>query len=602
MGNAYRIDRTPAAESVSPVPRPRARKRPKGAPTHVRSWPLRPDAGQCKVIRTRFFTGVRVYNAVLGEFMSRSRAVKADPGWQAARQLPRRTKTERAVRRAAFDAVVAAHGFSVGEAQSFASALRRSWVREHLPAQETQSIGVRAFDAVKCWHFGKRGKPRFKNTKRGLHSLAAKDGNGALRPKTDASGRLVGLQWGAGVVITIAPPATTGRRGREQQAELAQVEALITAGKVRCARIVRTVINGRDTYRMQLVMDGHPARRHPVGDGRVSFDLGPSQIAVAEQRSDGTRMGWVEPLADRIRLNTVRLRRAQRHLDRQHRAGTPDCFNPDGTHKPGRCAWQRTRATKKTTTDVAEQHRRLAEHRKTLHGALANRLFKHGADIACEKLDYVAWQKNFSRSVRDRAPGLLVETMRRKAESAGGDRLYEFNPKTTALSQTCLCGNRRKKPLSQRVHRCECGIKEDRDLFSAYLGLHVHQGADGSDRLDLEAANHGWLLHRHDVDGCRGPAVVSIKRRGRRHPPSRRQWRVSKPGAKPKPQCDRAARRELPPPTSPPRCSQHEQRNSRLALGIPAVSLRGGRQNDQNLLMGERCISGPDTWSIQDRG
>ena len=287
-------------------------------------------------------------------------------------------------------------------------------------------------------------------------------------------------------------------------------------------RIVRTVIDGRDTYRLQLVMDGHPARRHPAGDGRVSFDLGPSQIAVAVQLRDGSWTGWVEPLADRIRLNTVRLRRAQRRLDRQHRAGSPGCFNPDGTHKPGRCAWERSPAARRSSAGVAEQHRRLAERRKTLHGALANRLFAYGVEMACEKLDYVAWQKNFPRSVRDRAPGVLVETIRRKAESAGGDRLYEYNTKNTALSQTCLCGNRKKKPLSQRVHRCGCGITEDRDLFSAYLGLHVRAGVDGSDRLDLQAAHRGWL-HRQDVDGSpKSSRSASSKRRGRRHPPSRR--------------------------------------------------------------------------------
>jgi hypothetical protein len=274
---------------------------------------------------------------------------------------------------------------------------------------------------------------------------------------------------------------------------------------------------------MQLVCDGHPTRRHPVGDGRVSFDLGPSEIAVAVQRADGTWSGWVEPLADRIRLDTARLRRVQRHLDRRHRAGSPGCFNPDGTHQPGRCAWQRSRSAEHTKTRVAELHRRLAGHRKALHGALANRLFAQGVDIACEKLDYVAWQKNFPRSVRDRAPGLFAQVIRRKAESVGGDRLYEFNPNTTALSQTCLCGNRKKKPLSQRLHRCGCGITEDRDLFSAYLGLHVHQQADGSDRLDLQAANHGWLLHRHDVDGSpRSSRAVPLNRRGRRHPPKRR--------------------------------------------------------------------------------
>jgi putative transposase len=192
-------------------------------------------------------------------------------------------------------------------------------------------------------------------------------------------------------------PAQTGRRGREQRAELAEIEALIGAGKVLSTRIVRTVINGRDSYRMQMVCDGHPTQRYPVGDARVSFDLGPSQIAVSVERGDGSWAGWVEPLADRVRLNTVRLCRVQRRLDRQHRAGSPGCFNPDGTHKPGRCDWKCSSAAKRTIAGVAEQYRRLGEHRKTLHGALANRLLARGADVACEKLDYVSWQKNFPR-------------------------------------------------------------------------------------------------------------------------------------------------------------------------------------------------------------
>jgi hypothetical protein len=523
MRNGNRIDPTLAAEPDKSAGRKlRARKRPKDAPTHVRSWPLRPNAAQRRDIRTRFVTGARVYNAVLGEFRARSRAVKSDPAWTIARGLPRRTAAQREARRAAFAAVEQTHGFTRDAAQSFASGLRKSWVREHLPAQETQSLGARAFDAVKQWHLGRKGKPRFKCAGRGLRSLAAKDGNGALRPKTDADGRLAGLQWGAGFVVPIAEPATSGRRGKEQQVELAEIQALIAAGKVLSARIVRTVIGGRDTYRMQLVMDGLPTRRHAVGDGRVSFDLGPSGIAVAVQRADGTWAGWVQPLADAIRLDTARLRRTQRHLDRQHRAGSPDCFNGDGTHQPGRCAWQRSYTAKQTTTQVAELHRRLAQHRKTLHGGLANRLFGCGADIACEKLDYVAWQKNFPHSVRDRAPGLLVQMIRRKAASAGGDHLYEFNPKTTALSQTCLCGRREKKPLSQRAHRCECGITAHRDLFSAYLGLHVRRQADGLDRLSLEAANHGWH-HRQDIDGLPRPSrTAPLNRRGRRNPPTRR--------------------------------------------------------------------------------
>ena len=518
VGTAYRVAATPAEE---PASKSRARKRPKGAPTHVRSWALRPDLWQAKVIGVRFRAGMRVYNAVLGEFVKRGRAVKADPAWAVARELPHRDRDELKARSAAFRAVETAHGFDRGAAQSYASNLRKAWVREQMPAQEAQNLGARAFDAVRLWHVGKCGKPRFKSVKRGLHSLASKDGNGALRPRVDGSGRLVGLQWGAGLVISIARPAQTGRRGKEQQAELAEIEALIATGKVLSARIVRTLVKGVDTFRMQLVCDGPPARRHPVGDGRVAFDLGPSEIAVAVERTDGSWSGWVEPLAEQIRRDTARLRRSQRKLDRQHRAGSPHCFHADGTHKTGGCSWERSEAANKTSMHMAEWHRRLAKHRKSLHGALTNRMFGHGVDVACEKLDYRAWQKNFPRSVRDRAPGLLVEIIGRKAESAGGNRLYQFNPTTTALSQICLCGNRKKKSLNQRVHRCECGIEEHRDIFSAYLALHVHQAEDGSDRLDLHAARPG-LVHRQDVDGSPRTSRTPSKRQGRRHPPSRR--------------------------------------------------------------------------------
>jgi putative transposase len=350
-----------------------------------------------------------VYNAVLGEFVKRGRVVKADPARHAARELRRRDKDQRKARGAAFRAVETGHGFDRGAAQSYASSLRKVWVREQLPAQEAQVLGARAFDAVRLWHLGKRGKPRFKSVKRGLHSLAGKDGHGALRPEVDGSGRLVGLRWGAGFVIPIAAPAQTGRCGKEQQAELVEIEALIATGKVLSARIVRNTINGADTYRMQLVCDGPPTRRHVVGDARVAFDLGPGEIAVVVQRRDGSWSGWVQPLAERMRLDTAWLRRTRRKLDRQHRAGSPDCFNVDGTHKTSWCSWQRSGSAKKTGVRVAEQHRRLAEHRTSLHGRLVNQLFGHGTDVACEKLDYRAWQKNFARSVRDRAPGLLVE-------------------------------------------------------------------------------------------------------------------------------------------------------------------------------------------------
>ena len=49
------------------------------------------------------------------------------------------------------------------------------------------------------------------------------------------------------------------------------------------------------------------------------------------------------------------------------------------------------------------------------------------------------------------------------------------DPRISAPSQICVCGARKKKPLSLRVHECEvCGIGPiQRDLFSAFLWRHI---------------------------------------------------------------------------------------------------------------------------------
>lgn len=77
---------------------------------------LAPRPAQRRDIRTRFFTGTRVYNAVLGEFSDRSRAVKSDPVWTAA-HVPHLTPNDLATRVAAFRAVEGAHGFTVDAAR-----------------------------------------------------------------------------------------------------------------------------------------------------------------------------------------------------------------------------------------------------------------------------------------------------------------------------------------------------------------------------------------------------------------------------------------------------------------------------------------------------
>ena len=138
----------------------------------------------------------------------------------------------------------------------------------------------------------------------------------------------------------------------------------------------------------------------------------------------------------------------------------------------------------------------LAERRKIEHGELLNKLIAKGRYLRCEDLGYVAWQKCFPRSDRDRAPGAF-ERARRKAESASGV-LYEYSTRATALSQVSICGKKLKKPLSQRRHVCACGADADRDLFSALLGRYVSP-VGGTDQLDLVGAREGYGPRRQDI-------------------------------------------------------------------------------------------------------
>lgn len=517
----------------APVRALRSRKRKRGAPTHVVGWALRPDRGQRALIEVRFRAGLRMQNACLQEAIHRSKCLKSDPAWLLARALPVRTPEEKQARSLAFAAVEVAHSFSARALMSYASGLRVSWLREQVLSQEAQVLGKAAFDTVARWHYGSAGRPRFKSARRGLRSLAAKDGFGSLKPKV-VDGVLASFQFGQATQIQFAAPASTGRKGREQQENWAVLTGHVLAGRVLSSRIVKTVISGRPTFRAQFTIDGPAPQRHEVGTGRVSLDLGPSQVAVAVLNPAGDTDVFEFELAPGIDTQGRRLRVLQRRQDRQHRAGSPACFTADGSHQR-LCVWRvRSARAAATAAQIADAHRVIAGQRKTLHGQLTNTIIGHGARVSAEKLNYVSWQKNFPRSVRDRAPGLFMEILRRKAESAGEQKMYEYSTWTTALSQTCVCGARKRKPLSQRVHTCGCGVRVGRDRMSAYLGLFVtpvlnpETGAC-TDLLDLEAARQCWD-RRNDVSGL-PRSEPSQKRRGSKRTPVSAQTRYRRKAA-----------------------------------------------------------------------
>ena len=107
-------------------------------------------------------------------------------------------------------------------------------------------------------------------------------------------------------------------------------------------------------------------------------------------------------------------------------------------------------------------------------GKLAHAIVRVGNRIQIEKTSFTGWQKQYGRSIGLRAPGLFVAHLTRIVAKTGGT-LTEVSTFKTKLSQYChQCGQYRKKPRSQRWHRCPCGLRPvQRDLYSAFLLAHL---------------------------------------------------------------------------------------------------------------------------------
>ena len=92
-------------------------------------------------------------------------------------------------------------------------------------------------------------------------------------------------------------------------------------------------------------------------------------------------------------------------------------------------------------------------------------------DVICiEKLNIRGMSKGIlSKQIHDASWAGFFSMLHYKAENAG-KKLIEVNPAFT--SQTCICGHRQKKSLSQRQHICsECGYSNHRDIVSAEIIL-----------------------------------------------------------------------------------------------------------------------------------
>jgi hypothetical protein len=444
-------------------------------PTFLLELPLVAEAGQAARLRAHLEVGRQFYNAMLSAGQQRLRRMQADPAWQAARAIPRTHQQER---RAAFSSLRERYGFSEYAFHELAKELRASLLADHLDVVLAQTLATRAYRALNRVCLGMAKRVRFKSKSRGLDSIENKRNDTGLRfvlqkPEEGHTGYLLWHDDQLRAIIDWNDPVVSHG----------------LAHTIKYARLVRRRASsprarGADCqgerYYVQLILEGVPSQKpkHAVGSDIIGLDLGPASIAIVPREAEARLV----PLCAELRPDARAIRRLQRRMERQRRAANPEHYDEQGRPKKrGKrsAPWKQSRGYQVTRRRKATKERKVAAHRKSLHGRMVHEIVRVGNTVILEKISYKAWQKRYGRSTGLRAPGMLIDHLRRTVASTGGT-LHEVPTRSTKLSQYCHgCGKTAKKLLWQRWHQCACVIGPvQRDLYSAFLAAYLDPAVD----------------------------------------------------------------------------------------------------------------------------
>lgn len=183
--------------------------------------------------------------------------------------------------------------------------------------------------------------------------------------------------------------------------------------------------------------------RLPHNSNNVGIDLGLEAFATL---SDGPRIENHRY----YKAAQAKLRRAQRKVARRQN--------------------KKSKRRRKAILLFEKAHRHVANQRKDFQHKCSTQLVQNFGMIAVEDLHIKGLSSGFlAKAVHDVGWSSFLHMLVYKAENAGG-RIIKVDPKYT--SQECPnCHALEKKSLSERVHRCDCGLTMGRDHAAACVIL-----------------------------------------------------------------------------------------------------------------------------------
>src|SRR5260370_5477918 len=247
----------------------------------------------------------------------------------------------------------------------------------HLEGGVAQTLDTRAYPALNRVCVGEARRVRFRSRGRGLSSIENERNDPGLRfvlqkPEEGNRGFVIWKEDRLEAVIDWEDEVVThGLRQRIKYARLVQRRASSERAAGADARGFRYVV--------QLALEGvpHQKAKHAVGVETIGLDLGPSSIAVVPREKEADLAVFCEELDPDAKA----MRRLQRKMERQRRAANPENYDAQGRIKSRSkwgLRWKSSKGDQKTRQRIATRERKLAAHRKSLHGRKVHEIVAGG--------------------------------------------------------------------------------------------------------------------------------------------------------------------------------------------------------------------------------
>ena len=414
------------------------------------------------------------YNAVLGEALRRLKLVRQDPLYAETVAIPKNSKENKRLRNANFNLLNKKYGFTDYSLQAFGTKCKNdSHFLNQLGAHVLQKLSTRAFRAVQKVAFGKAKKVNFKR-KGEFVSLEGKDNNTFLRYSNTYA-----------IIDNLNIPCKIRKNDPYFEHFLKH--------RIKYCRLITRKIGTQYKFFLQVIFEGLPYKKIKLGEYHTGLDIGPSTIA-----SVNAQEVHLEKFCSGLVDSSKEIKKLQRKASRKLKLANPQNYDEQGAVKKGAKKWIRSRHYLELKDRVANLQRRMGARRKQLHGEMINRIVSRSYKVSSEKLSYKAFQKLYGKSIGSCAPASFNNRLKERITLLGG-KYQEINTYKTKLSQTCICGNVKKKTLSERTHHCEyCHTTMQRDIFSAYLTLFVN----ASNQLNTKKAQKNYSSFEPIMNQC----------------------------------------------------------------------------------------------------